>query len=146
MNFVRESHKNPLLPHSDTFAENNMLSRGQEIEIDVKEQDKTACEITAGQMSLHHGLLVHGSGPNTSEDRRIACVIRFVNPNAKQHIAEKDYAMLARGRDTTGNFIHVDEPDAPFSPDSLRLHAEIQADQKAALARDAAKTVGMYQS
>ena len=28
MDFVRASHKNPILPHEDTFDENNLLSRG----------------------------------------------------------------------------------------------------------------------
>ena len=34
-------------------------------------------EIHPGQISLHHGLTIHGSGPNTTDDRRIAAVVRF---------------------------------------------------------------------
>ncbi|MEP1933765.1 MAG: phytanoyl-CoA dioxygenase family protein, partial [Roseibium sp.] len=72
MDFVRGSHKNPILPHDDTFDKNNLLSRGQEISVDVEEQDKVPIEIQPGQISLHHGLTIHGSGPNTTNDRRIA--------------------------------------------------------------------------
>ncbi len=34
MDFVKASHKNPILPHEDSFDENNLLSRGQEIAVD----------------------------------------------------------------------------------------------------------------
>ena len=75
MDFVRKSHKNPILPHKDSFAKDNLLSRGQEVQVDVAEQDKTSIEIQPGEISLHHGLTIHGSGPNVSDDRRIAAVI-----------------------------------------------------------------------
>ena len=35
MDLVSGSHKQPILPHTDTLAENNMLSRGQEIDVEV---------------------------------------------------------------------------------------------------------------
>ena len=41
MDFVKKSFKNSILPHTDTFADNNLLSRGQEISVKVKEKDKT---------------------------------------------------------------------------------------------------------
>ena len=33
-----------------------------------------------GQMSLHHGSLIHGSGPNRSLTMRLGYIIRFVTP------------------------------------------------------------------
>ena len=97
MDFVRGSHKNPILPHHDTFDDGNLLSRGQEVIADVGAADKTAIEIHPGQISLHHGLTIHGSGPNTTDDRRIACVIRYINPDVMQEVGARDYAMMARG-------------------------------------------------
>lgn len=134
MKFVAGSHKNAIVPHNDTFDENNMLSRGQEIAVDVDEEEATAIELKPGQMSLHHGLMFHGSGPNTSDDRRIGCVIRYVNPNAKQEVAERDYAMLVRGADRSGNFINIARPGAYFEPHALKLYDQIREDQMAALA------------
>jgi hypothetical protein len=32
-------------------------------------------------MSLHHGLTIHGSGPNSSHDRCIAAVVRYMRPD-----------------------------------------------------------------
>ena len=64
MDFVAASHKNAILEHEDSFDPDNLLSRGQEVKVDVADTDKTAIEIHPGQMSLHHGLTIHGSGPN----------------------------------------------------------------------------------
>ncbi|SLN38609.1 1-deoxypentalenic acid 11-beta-hydroxylase [Roseovarius litorisediminis] len=144
MEFVAGSHKNPIMPHNDTFSENNLLSRGQEIAVDVADSDKTPIELQPGQMSLHHGLTIHGSGPNTSDDRRIGFAIRYLNPNARQQVADRDYAMMARGVDTSGNFIHYMPPTANFSPQSLDLYEKIRADQTKALAQGATGDVSLY--
>ena len=144
MDFVRGSHKNPILPHVDTFSETNLLSRGQEVAVEVAEGDKTHIELQPGQMSLHHGLTIHGSGPNGSDDRRIGFAIRYLNPNARQEVADRDYAMMARGADHSGNFLHYMPPRAPFHPQALALYDTIRRAQAKALAQGASKTVGLY--
>lgn len=144
MDFVAGSHKSPILPHVDTFSETNLLSRGQEIAVDVAESDKTHIELQPGQISLHHGLTIHGSGPNRSDDRRIGFAIRYLNPNARQQVADRDYAMMARGVDFSGNFIHYMPPTANFSPASLALYDKIRADQAKALAQGAKDDVSLY--
>ncbi len=137
MDFVRGTHKNAILPHQDSDDANNLLSRGQEVQVDVDEDDKVAIELEPGQMSLHHGLTVHGSGPNTSDDRRIGAVIRYCSPQIAQQVADKDYAILAQGVDRVGNFIHFSPPTQPFSPDSLALYDEIRAAQAQAMMKGA---------
>jgi len=148
MDFVRASHKNAILPHEDTFDDNNLLSRGQEVRVDVDDKDKVAIEIHPGQMSLHHGLTIHGSGPNTSADRRIALVVRYCTPDVAQEVGDKDYAMLARGTDIKGNFIHVPKPSENFSAASLELYEEIRAAQAKVLMRGTASSgaSGMYKT
>lgn len=145
MDFVRASHKNAILPHADTDDENNLLSRGQEVQVDVAPDDKVAIELQPGQMSLHHGLTIHGSGPNTSDDRRIGAVVRYCAPQIAQQVADKDYAILARGVDRLGNFIHFSPPRAPFTPESLSLYEEIRLSQSQAMMKGAkADTKGLY--
>ena len=148
MDFVRGSHKNAILPHEDTFDANNLLSRGQEIRVDVAPEDKVAIEIHPGQMSLHHGLTIHGSGPNTSDDRRIALVVRYCRPDVAQEVGDIDYAMPARGTDTLGNFRHVPAPEAPFTPEALALYEEIRTAQAQVMMRGAtgASAGSMYES
>ena len=144
MEFVRASHKNPILPHEDTFDESNILSRGQEVRVEVNEVDKVPVEIHPGQMSLHHGLMIHGSGPNTSDDRRIAAVVRYCTPEVAQQVGDKDYAILARGADRTGNFINFAAPTAPFTPQSLALYEEIRTAQAKAMMAGADNSKGLY--
>ena len=145
MDFVRGSHKNPILPHEDTFDANNLLSRGQEIAVDVAPEDKTAIEIHPGQISLHHGLTIHGSGPNTTDDRRIAAVIRYVAPEVMPDSAEvPDYAMLVRGEDTTGNFTLTDPPKGLFTPEDLDLYEKIRIAQAEVKMQGAKGSAGMY--
>ena len=64
MDFVKGSHENPIIPHEDSFDELNLLSRGQEIKVKVAKADKTSGALATGELSLHHGLMIHGSGPN----------------------------------------------------------------------------------
>lgn len=144
MDFVKGSHKNPILPHNDTFSDNNLLSRGQEVAVDVADTDKTHIELRPGQMSLHHGLTIHGSGPNSSDDRRMGLAIRFLNPNVQQKVADRDYAILAQGEDKVGNFTHIPAPTALFAPEALDLYARIRTDQAKALAQGAAEKLHLY--
>lgn len=132
MEFVSGSHKNPIMPHHDTFDEDNMLSRGQEIAVDIAPEDRTTIALRPGQMSLHHGLMIHGSGPNVSNDRRIGIAIRYVTPRVSQEVATKDYAMLVRGQDNEGNFILVTPPQAPFSADAMIQYDQIRDAQATA--------------
>ena len=144
MDFVRGSHKNAILPHNDTFSEDNLLSRGQEVEVDVAEDDKVNIEIHPGQMSLHHGLTIHGSGPNTTKDRRIAAVIRYCTPDISQQVADEDFAMLVRGEDHFGNFSPITPPTVAFSPESLLQYDEIRAAQAKAMMSGAKKQGSLY--
>lgn len=135
MRFVAGSHKQAIVPHNDTFHEDNLLSRGQEIAVEVDENDATDIALRPGEMSLHHGLTFHASGPNRSDDRRIGVAIRYVSPEARQEIADRDYAMLVRGVDRTGNFINFAKPAKPFEPAAMRLYEEMRAEQAKALAQ-----------
>ncbi|MFK7945900.1 MAG: phytanoyl-CoA dioxygenase family protein [Paracoccaceae bacterium] len=132
MKFVPGSHKESLLPHEDTFAENNLLSRGQEIAVEVEEEDAISAELQPGQMSLHHGRLFHASGPNTSDDRRIGLVARFIRPDTPAH--SKDFAMVMRGADRVGNRVNVVPPPGSFTSEKLALYEEVLAAQTSALA------------
>lgn len=144
MDFVSGSHQNPILPHRDSFDENNLLSRGQEIEVDVASADKTAIELQPGEMSLHHGLTIHGSGPNVSDDRRIGYVIRYVAPDVSQEVADRDFATLVRGKDRFGNFEPVPGPQADFDADALARFDVVRAARAQVLMRDAKGKNRMY--
>ena len=144
MDFVKGSHKNAILPHEDTFNKNNLLSRGQEVKVDVAAEDKVPIEIHPGQISLHHGLTIHGSGPNTTDDRRIAAVIRYCTPDIKQQVADVDYALLARGEDRFGNFASFPEPTSNFAAQAIAQYEEIRIAQAKAMMSGAKKKGSLY--
>ena len=110
MKFVPGSHKTKIVPHIDTYAEDNLLSRGQEIAVEVNEKDAVVAALDAGQASIHHGLLFHGSGPNTTDDRRIGSAIRYIKPSMKQATGDRPLVSLVRGQDNFGNFKIVNAP------------------------------------
>ena len=143
MDFVRGSHKNPILPHEDTFDDNNLLSRGQEIQVEVAEEDKVPIEIHPGEMSLHHGLTIHGSGPNTSPDRRIAAVIRFMRPDSVPADRET-FGMVTRGADRCRNTILCAPPREYFAPADLALYDEIRASQARVMMAGATQESKVY--
>jgi non-haem Fe2+, alpha-ketoglutarate-dependent halogenase len=81
-------------------------------------------------MSLHHVLLAHGSGPNTTGDRRIGLAIRYIPPHVRQ-LKMRDTAMLVRGRDTHGHFDLEPEPHADLDAAALAAHKDaVERSQK----------------
>ncbi|MEM7744380.1 MAG: phytanoyl-CoA dioxygenase family protein [Pseudomonadota bacterium] len=121
MKFVPGSHKKRLVPHVDTFAENNLLTRGQEITVDVDEADGVAVELQTGQASMHHGHLFHASGPNTTSDRRIGSAIRYIKPSMKQTSGDRALVALVSGEDRFGNFTIADAPRGRLSEHDFEL-------------------------
>ena len=126
MRVVPGSHRRPILPHRDTYAPDNRLSRGQEIEVAVDETDAVDVVLRAGEMSLHHVNIIHGSNPNPSDRSRIGFAPRFTTPATRQIDGEPPTAVLARGRDGYGHFQLLPAPPA------LGLEEAVVAQQAAA--------------
>jgi chlorinating enzyme len=137
MRFLPGSHQQRIVPHRDTFDEANLLSRGQEVAVEVDEQQAVNVELHPGQMSLHHGRMFHASGPNSSAHDRIGLVFRFLTPSVRQLVAKRDYAMQVRGIDDQGNWIHVAPPTRNFAAADLELYERIREEQRVALAEGA---------
>lgn len=110
MKFVPGSHKKQLVAHRDTFDENNLLTRGQEIAVDVDEEDGVAAVLETGQASMHHGHLFHASGPNTTDDRRIGSAIRYIKTSMKQRTGDRSLVALVAGEDKYGHFTIAEPP------------------------------------
>jgi len=114
MRVVKGSHARPILPHVETWAPHNLLSRGQEVQAEVREEDATDVVLRAGEMSLHHVNIIHGSNPNRTDGRRVGFAIRFITPDVSQ-AGERPPAVLARGRDDFHHFELLPKPpDGPI--------------------------------
>lgn len=125
------------VPHTDTFAESNMLSRGQEIAVNVNEDEASDIVLAPGQMSLHHVLIFHGSPPNRADHPRIGFAIRYVPTHVHNLDGSQGSATLVRGRDTTGHWLHERAPKADMDEDAVAHHAEVLDRQLATLYRGA---------
>ena len=121
MRVVPGSHKQQVA-HRDTFDEKNFLSRGQEIAVEVNEQDAIDVVLQPGEMSLHNVLLFHGSEPNNSSRRRIGLSIRYIPTHVRQLGGPRDSATLVRGVDTIGNFELEPAPRSDFDPEAVAVH------------------------
>ena len=109
MRFVAGSHKQRLVSHVDSFATDNLLSRGQEIAVEVDESTAVDVVLRPGEASLHHGHLFHASGPNSTHRRRVGAAIRYITPSMKQKTGDRSLVALVRGEDRFGHF-HVAPP------------------------------------
>lgn len=125
MKVVPGTHTWEQVPHDDTLSSDNLLTRGQEIAVEVNEDDAVAMPLQPGEISVHHIRTVHGSAPNLSDDRRIGYAIRYITPDVAQVNAPDDSAVLCRGEDRHGNFIHEKLPQADMDDAALAEHARI---------------------
>jgi len=124
MAFIPGTHTADQIPHRDTFAKNNLLTRGQEVAVDVDESKAVTIELAPGEISLHHVRLVHGSPANPSNDRRIGFAIRYI-PTSVAQVAGRDSASLVRGTDRFHHFDLEPRPTAEMEPSFVKLHKEI---------------------
>ena len=121
------------IEHRDTLAKENLLTRGQEIAVDVNEDEAVAMPLQPGEISLHHVLAAHASEPNRSDDRRIGVAIRYIPPYVRQINGDQDSALLVRGQDRHGNFIHEKPPVADMDAAALAEHKRIMEFRQAVL-------------
>jgi ectoine hydroxylase-related dioxygenase (phytanoyl-CoA dioxygenase family) len=139
MKFIAGTHLSQV-QHEDTFDPNNLLTRGQEIAVDVDEAKAVYVELEPGQASLHHVLLFHGSEPNQSDDRRIGLAIRYIPTRLKQAVGMRDWATLVRGQDSYGHFLPAYVPRRDLDPEALAFHKEVSEEQVRVLYRGTDKT------
>jgi non-heme Fe2+,alpha-ketoglutarate-dependent halogenase len=124
MSVIPGTHRMDQIPHRDTFDDRNLLTRGQEVAVEVDASRAIRLDLAPGEMSLHHVRIVHGSPPNRSSDRRIGLAIRYI-PTSVRQLAGEDSATLVRGIDTFNTFEHEPVPVADMQPDMVALHKAI---------------------
>jgi len=109
--------------HKETYAENNLLSRGQEVAVEVDEAHAVDILLQPGEISLHHVQIFHGSAPNRADHRRIGYTIRYVPTHVRQLSPVRDSAMLVRGVDDFHHFDTDPRPASELDPAAVAYHA-----------------------
>lgn len=119
------THKDGMLAHAETAAsEHNMLTTGLEVAGPIDEFKAVDVVLEAGQMSLHHVQLVHGSNPNRSDTRRVGFAIRYASPEVAQDMSHHE-VLLARGKDEYRHFAHLQEPPRGSLAEGMARHAAL---------------------
>jgi len=120
------SHRWGAFEHDDQPAPHNMIRRGQGISGRFDTAQGTFMPVLAGQMSLHHTDLVHASGANDSDDRRIGLAISYIPAHVRPVGAVKPSALRVRGRDH-GHFLPEQRLSKALSEDAHAAHREALA-------------------
>lgn len=116
MSMLPGTHRDAIRSHSDTFGENNILTRGQTIDVG-EDVDAVDLVLRPGQMSLHHPRVVHASQPNTSDCRRIGVVIQqYLPPHVRQTKGE-GLVQWGRGAAVPSHHIVMPRPRADMEAD-----------------------------
>ncbi len=114
---IPRSHLAPDRRHVETYAADNMLARGQTIE-GIDDSQAVDLELAAGQFSMHHERMIHGSLANRSDDRRLGVSFTYL-PTYVRSVVGRHSAALVRGEDRHGHWDADPEPRRELDPAGL---------------------------
>lgn len=116
MTMISGSHKQEIRKHEDTFAEHNILTRGQIIP-DVDESKGVDLILEPGEMSIHNGAIIHGSKPNKSQQRRIGFSLQsYMSPAIEQVMGRNIWTHIRGKRRQDRNGLSLDRPKYNMDP------------------------------
>ena len=111
MKFVAGSHHVGHLTYrpSDS-SEHNVLNQS----IDNAEDYGTIVnnELSAGQISIHSDLLLHGSAANDSDRRRCGLTLRYCAADVYAHMGWNEKGVIVRGVDSNQHWSNLPRPQA----------------------------------
>jgi non-haem Fe2+, alpha-ketoglutarate-dependent halogenase len=139
MEVVPGSHKHGQLHHSEHKSQNILLSRGQTIDDDFDRSKTVFMPVEAGQCSIHDTHLIHNSGPNHSDHRRVGMAISYIPTSSKCVSQTRVTAMLVRGHDEFRNFDDERRPQADYGSAEVAFHQDAVARFQQSCAEQAAK-------
>jgi len=138
MSMIPGSHRTHAA-HRATADADNILSRGQTVDVAVEDLARAVpIVLRPGQMSLHHGLVLHASGGNRSTDRRIGFNMNLITPSVRQTVVADDTALALRGTDRFGHFRPEPRPTSDFSDEGCAFQAAVARARGASVNADPA--------
>lgn len=115
MSMLPGSHRGEILPHRETFHEDNILTRGQAIQ-DIDASTAVDLILRPGQMSLHHARVIHASKPNRGRQRRIGFAMQAYVPAGGRQVLGKNYWLPMRGSFMQEDFAELESPRSDMAP------------------------------
>ena len=116
MTMISGSHRQEIREHEDTFAEHNILTRGQVI-AEVDESKGVDLILEPGEMSIHHGAIIHGSKPNKSQQRRIGFSLQsYMPPDIAQVVGRNIWTHVRGKKRQDSDGLTLDRPKCNMDP------------------------------
>ncbi len=112
-----------MLEHMEVHHEDNMLGTGNTVSGGHDESKAVDVVLRAGEMSLHHALMLHGSNPNRSTGPRIGYAIRYLAADVTQGRGHHE-VVLARGQQRHSHFKIQQEAPTQSVADGMARHVE----------------------
>ena len=111
------THLGPDRVHEETYAPDNMLARGQSLNIE-DDSGAVTLELQPGEFSLHHERTAHGSKPNHSASSRIGFAFFYIPTHVRSTTGRRT-ATLVRGSDRYRHWDPDPLPKFDFDPVAL---------------------------
>ena len=138
MRVIPGSHRGDQMPHRDTFARDNLLSRGQEVAVEVDGASAVDLELQPGEMSLHHVRLIHGSEPNPSARAASVLPSAICRPTSARPSATATSRHWSVASTHTENFQPERRPEADMTESGPRLSRRVTGATDQVLMRETA--------
>ena len=124
MRILPGSHLGGLRDHEDTYGEDNILTRGQEIQ-DLDESKAVDLILRPGQMSLHNQKVAHASMPNRSDDRRIGFAIQsYLEPSVRQTLGPS-LVQRVNGGPLPGHHVALPRPSGDMQAEDIATRDQV---------------------
>jgi len=131
MEVVPGSHKLGQLHHGQNHTDNILLSKGQTIDVPFDRSHTEFMPVRAGQMSMHDTFLVHASGANNTDHRRVGLGFSYIPASSRCISKTRLTASLVRGKDY-GNFDLEPPPQVDNGEQERAFHQDAVARFRAA--------------
>lgn len=110
------------LQHFAARHPDSINGAGQTIVESLEDSGAVAMPLRPGEMSLHHTLCPHRSGPNRSTHRRIGLGVSYIPAHVRHSCSVRMSAMLVRGQNTGGHFDLLPRPNGEMDEAALNAH------------------------
>lgn len=127
MEVVPGSHKLGQLHHAEDHKNTILLSKGQTVDVPFDKSKTDFMAVRAGQFSMHDTFLVHSSGSNNTDFRRVGLGFSFIPTDARCTSSTRVTSALVRGEDKFNYYDDEPRPEEDYGLRERAFHAEAVA-------------------
>jgi hypothetical protein len=139
MEVIPGSHKLGQLHHGEVPSKDILLSKGQTIDVPFDRSRTAFMPLEAGQFSIHDTYLIHASGANQADHRRVGLGFSYIPTHARHIGSTRLTAMLVRGVDEYGYYDAEPRPVTSYGDAERAFHGDAVARFKRGMDEQAAK-------